>query len=828
MRYLPCYFGDFGREIDVSLTKLSLAWRNLSLRTKALVQITSLLTLLVVGAAYVFVDWYAMTAKAQMAHQLSAKLQLQADSVARLLWDFNTIDVERLVRSSTSQSAISYTAIIDAQGRLVAEAGSVDPSDELGLRGEWPILYEDTGADLGRLVMVMSGRSLELALMRLRLGSALVALTLFAVVSLIVLTSLGQFTRPLTRMTNLMSRIRAGDLDEPIRDLDRSDEIGDMARALESFRLEGLEVRRLQALEEKATVDERLRLAAAFENCMDAVIISDARGKILFSNPVSRSLVQLIADEKFRSGWIPLRMITDQAMRQDLMATLAMNRDWTGEFAIGSAEEQRWLALRVSVIHDELGKRIGYVAIASDVTEKHEAETYIRKLALHDTLTGLPNRALFAERLQEAISSAVDQQAIGALMLLDLDRFKQVNDTMGHGVGDELLKSVACRVSANLRSSDTLARLGGDEFAIVLPSIPNAAFLAKLAGRITHCLGEPFDLSDQKIFSGSSVGLTIFPRDGIEPQELLRQSDLALYAAKAAGRGTHRFFATAMDNEEQQKREIERDLRRAITNGELHVHYQPIICLKTGRLRGVEALARWWREDGTFVPPSTFIPIVEESGLIDPLGRLVMLTACRETLHWQRAGLDLTVSLNVSPVQFGRDPVGMVREIIAETGFSARFLELEITESALFQTDRNASEIVNKMRGIGCQVALDDFGTGHSSLTQLLNVPLDRIKLDQSFVSLMGDNPKAEIIVETIITLAQRLGVSVTAEGVSSAEQCEVVRHMGADQGQGYWFARPMPLEDLEMTDLWQQMLATHRTKPPTSSPDPSRVLNKA
>jgi diguanylate cyclase (GGDEF)-like protein len=378
-----------------------------------------------------------------------------------------------------------------------------------------------------------------------------------------------------------------------------------------------------------------------------------------------------------------------------------------------------------------------------------------------------------------------------AVLLLDLDDFKGVNDALGHPAGDELLHGIAGRLGRVIRASDTLARLGGDEFAIVQAGVRDSADAVALARKVLGALEAPFDLGGREVHAAASLGIALFPGDGADPDELLKNADLALYRAKGAGRGRHVFFEPAMDAEARARERLGRELRRALGQGALLLHYQPQLALATGQVTGVEALARWRHPEQGLVPPSEFIPVAEATGVINRLGAWVLREACRQAATWHRAGLGLTVAVNVSPTQLRRpETLEMVDDALRASGLDPARLELEITEGVL--TDGHASKLLLDLAARGVRLAIDDFGTGYSSLAYLRRLPVQRIKIDRSFVRGIGRDAGDEAVVRAIVTLGHTLGKEVVAEGVEAEAQLEFLRELGCEAVQGFLLGRPL------------------------------------
>jgi diguanylate cyclase (GGDEF)-like protein len=435
-----------------------------------------------------------------------------------------------------------------------------------------------------------------------------------------------------------------------------------------------------------------------------------------------------------------------------------------------------------------------YRDLSKEIKARTIAELEARNLARHDPLTGLPNRRFFEEQLEQCLSTASATHQVAVLML-DLDGFKMVNDTYGHAVGDKALSEFAHRVSKVLRAGAFLARIGGDEFAIIKPKIDSLDDPMNLARRIAATFAEPFVIENVTAEFGVGIGIAVAPNDSVVADELVRRADRALYRAKAAGRSSVRFFESEMDAHIERRIQIERDLRSAVASNNIVPHYQPFVSLNGNRIIGFEALARWKNGDLGFVPPDVFIPIVEDSGLINTLSDQLFRRACLDANAWPAT---FVLAFNVSPVQL-RDPTLGLRllSILGQTGFSPRRLEIEITESALVENISVAQIVIDQLREAGVRIALDDFGTGYATLSQLLSFHLDKIKIDRSFVSGLEKSEDSQVIVRAILGLAKGFGLATTAEGVEEAGQLTYLKANGCTEGQGYLFSKAVPAADI-------------------------------
>lgn len=460
-------------------------------------------------------------------------------------------------------------------------------------------------------------------------------------------------------------------------------------------------------------------------------------------------------------------------------------------------EQVRHMRVDGEIERDRFGEPVAIVGTCQDVTERVEAEQHIRHLAQHDGLTGLPNRMLFDDRLQQAVRHARRTGGKLAVLCLDLNDFKGVNDTLGHAAGDELLRQVAARLQLQLRDCDTVARLGGDEFAIIQDGLETEATASVLADRLLQALAAPYSIADQDVYTTASIGIAIGNARSVDPKELLQQADMALYDAKAAGRGSFRYFSPEMNRALRQRRDIESRLRVALEHDRLSLAYQPQFSLRTGEIIGVEALLRWTDDELGPVRPDHFIPVAEESGQILQIGEFVLRKACIQAKLWHSAGLIVPrMAVNLSPAQFAyQDLAEMVAQVLRSTGLPASRLELEITESTLMRDRNGAVSTLEALHQLGVTLALDDFGIGYSSLSYLKRFPLDKLKIDRSFVTDIPNDPDDIAIARTILSLGKTLGLTVLAEGVETVEQRDFLLQEGCDEVQGFLYARPLPPE---------------------------------
>lgn len=436
----------------------------------------------------------------------------------------------------------------------------------------------------------------------------------------------------------------------------------------------------------------------------------------------------------------------------------------------------------------------GWIATHEDVTERQRSEERIAHMARHDALTDLPNRVMLRERLEHELKRVKRGECL-AVLCLDLDQFKSVNDALGHPIGDELLKLVGERLRACTREPDTVARLGGDEFAIIMTQMQQPTDAAVLARRIRESIAKPYQIDGHQIVTDISIGISVAPMDALDAEELMRNADMALYGAKGDGRGTFRFFEPEMNTRMKARRELEMDLRNALAGRKFELYYQPLVDLRTNAITAFEALLRWNHPTRGVVSPADFIPIAEETGLIVPLGEWVLRTACAEAVNWPE---HIKVAVNLSPAQLNnRNLLSTVTGILAETGMPARKLQLEITETVLLQNTFATLATLHELRKLGVQIALDDFGTGYSSLSYLRSFPFDKIKIDRSFIQDLSNGSEPAAIVNAVANLAKCLNMASTAEGVETEQQRDMLQAIGCTEMQGYLFSRARPAQEL-------------------------------
>ncbi|KAA0874131.1 sensor domain-containing protein [Nitrincola tapanii] len=578
------------------------------------------------------------------------------------------------------------------------------------------------------------------------------------------------------------------------------------ASIISPLRNEQGEVTHYIAVKEDITLrkhaEEQLRMiAAVFDTSNEAIMIAGRDGTIKAVNPAFTRITGYTQEEAL--GRNPNMLSSgrhDHLFYEQMWHSLTEKGEWSGEIwnrrKNGNVYPE-WLS--ISTLRDEEGQICDFVSVFSDITQRKKDEAHIRHQAYYDALTQLPNRNLLLDRLEVALVTADRDQHVIALLFVDLDRFKNVNDTLGHEQGDELLQQVATRLSQSVRESDTVARFGGDEFVVLLHNIHSDRDAALIAEKIIRQLSSPFNLAGREIFIGASIGITLYPGDAETPEALVRNADLAMYQAKQTGRNCFRFFTSSLQEHANTLMEMEQDLRLALDQNQLEVFYQPLVRTLSGKITGVEALLRWRHPTRGMIPPDQFIPLAEDTGLIGPIGLWILETTCRQVKAWRDQGHQLYLSVNISGRQrdLGLDAESL-QQILHNTELPADQLVLEITEGMLLDDSDETIVWLRAFKDLGVHLAIDDFGTGYSSLSYLKRFPIDTLKIDREFIrDLTLDNEDA-LLVEAIISMAHSLKLRLIAEGVETAEQRCILYQLGCGYLQGFHFARPMPAIELQ------------------------------
>jgi len=546
--------------------------------------------------------------------------------------------------------------------------------------------------------------------------------------------------------------------------------------------------------ERKKDEEALLSLRAAVSNMQIGVTVTNPDGKIIFTNQADAemhgySTAELIGmDARIfspQTNWKPMFQPMRKRFKRE---SINIRKDGT-TFPV---------YLMSDIVTNNRGEIIAKITTCEDISDRKRNEETIRNLAFYDSLTGLPNRSLFIDRMLQELAKAKRQRQMMAVIFIDLDRFKVINDTLGHATGDLLLQAVAKQLKESIREGDTVSRLGGDEFLLLFPDITQVKDVSVIAEKIVHKFSEAFMVNDKELYISASLGISIFPDNSDSAETLIKHADTAMYYAKQQGRNNYQFYSQKIDAYTTKKLEIEANLRKAIANNELMLYYQPQVSLTSGQIIGAEALLRWQSIAHGFISPAEFIPIAEETGLIQPIGEWIFRTVCRQIKLWQDAGLQkIRISVNVSMNQFRQNNfIEILIGILKEMDIQPDCIELEITESAIMHDTGLTTTMLNELRSLGIKIAIDDFGTGYSSLSYLKYLPISRLKLDQSFVHSLGINPNDEAISRAIIAMAHSLNLQVVAEGVENVDQLMLLKTYDCDEVQGFLFSKALAAAD--------------------------------
>jgi diguanylate cyclase (GGDEF)-like protein/PAS domain S-box-containing protein len=595
-----------------------------------------------------------------------------------------------------------------------------------------------------------------------------------------------------------------------------ADEVGVLVNSFAVMRdnLNDFQARILQEVAERrqaeATLRERETMYRSLVAAMaEGVVFCDASGAVTTINPAAEKILAFAKERSAQSEWFSLPFIhTDGSPflnREHPSAATLHTGQPQNDIVMGVKNRDQnvtWISVNSQPLTED-GETKPYAVVSTfrDITARKKAEEKVEYLAHHDLLTGLPNKRLGEDRFEMAMRLAETQSCKAALMFLDLDGFKYINDSLGHATGDTLLCAVSERLKTCLRPTDTIARQGGDEFLLILAEIANPKAITTLALRVLEELSKPFTIDDHQLSITTSLGIAVYPDDGGDWNTLHKKADMAMYSAKEAGRNTYRFFTDQMNANADEYLRLHNKLQYALERQEFVLHYQPQVDLKTGLVTGVEALIRWHNADLGLVPPGRFISLAEDSGLIVPIGGWALKEACRQAVEWRNAGLPaMLMAVNLSAVQFRSGNVlSSVKQALEETGLDPNSLELEMTESILIKDTEHVLTTVQQLKAMGVKLSIDDFGTGYSSLSYLKRFDVDKVKIDQSFIRDIVTDANSKIIVSTIVRMAQGLGLTTIAEGVENKQVLETLRQYQCDEAQGYYYAKPMPAKRAEV-----------------------------
>ena len=738
---------------------------------------------------------------------------LIAESLTNLIIAYDYSNIESIAERLVKLQDVQQIKIMNRAGRIMASKNNSDFNPNIkGLVFIAPVTF--VGETIGKVELVVSLDRREQIINSIYrniifstlLFAVILGILLYATVSIFIVT-------PLSRLNEAADQLALGDF-SAVLPPDSGDELGRMVRAFSTMRdsrkhveseltnlnasLETIVMARIAELR-----DSEAYIHAVLDNVNEGIIVIEETGNIVSFNPaaekifgytgqevVNQNFSQLIsADEFDLSG--KYQKFSEENPNLSLFG---VNREVIGMRKNFSAFP---LELKTSQIH--IQHKLLLITTARDISERKEAEQRITYMASHDTLTKLPNRALLQDRIQQTLAYNSRHNQLAAVIFIDLDKFKVINDTLGHDVGDGLLQEAAARLVAEVRSEDTVARQGGDEFIILLSDISHPEDAGGIAQKLLDSLLQTFTIKGKELHISASIGIAIFPNDGNDMESLLKNSDIAMYHAKESGRNNYQFFSAEMNEQAAERHSLIGDLRHAVARNELFLVYQPVVDMVSGDMAGMEVLLRWQHPVLGLISPVKFIPLAEESGLILPISEWVLRSACEQLLEWQKQGYEVPrLAINLSAKQLLQKSLAdTIALILGETGVEPRYIGVEITESMLVHNVEEVVVTLQSLSNLGLEISIDDFGTGYSSLSYLKRFPINKLKIDKSFVDDIATDPDDAAIVKAIIAMAHGLSMKVVSEGVETKQQLDFLRLHGCEQYQGYIFSKPLPAAEI-------------------------------
>lgn len=781
---------------------------NLNLREKLLLVV--IIGLFIAFSAYgAFRIYEAKTSfKEEINRSGQERATLIAESLANLIMAYDYSNIESVAERIVKLQDVQQINIKNRSGRVMVSRYSSDSNQQdNGLVFSAPVSF--SGEKIGTVELVISLDRLDNSIKK-TYRNIIIAISLFGIfLGLLIYATVSVFiVKPLLRLSSAADQLALGDF-SAVLPPDSGDELGDLVRAFSSMResrkgveielnnlntsLESIVMARIAELR-----DSEAYIHAVLDNVNEGIIVIAEAGVVIsFNNAAERifgyrseeiggkDFNLLISTEHLDLSGKYHRYIEDQ----EDTALFGVARE-----VVGLRKDYSAFPLELKTSQLRIQDKLLFITSARDITDRKEAEQRISYLASHDSLTNLPNRTLLLDRIQQTLAHNRRRNLKSAVLFIDLDKFKIINDTLGHDVGDSLLKEAAARLVSEVRSEDTVARQGGDEFIILLSTITHPDDAGIIAQKLLDTLMRPFKIIGKELHISASIGIAIYPDDGTEIEDLLKNSDIAMYHAKESGRNNYQFFSAEMNQQTAEKQAMSSDLRHAVERNELFLVYQPVVDMASGKIAGMEVLLRWQHPLLGLVSPVRFIPLAEESGVILAIGEWVLISACEQLLEWQKQGYDVPrLAINLSAKQFGQkafaDTIAM---IIRETGVDSRYLGFEITESMLVHNIEEVAATLLKLSNMGLEISIDDFGTGYSSLSYLKRFPINKLKIDKSFIDDITKHPDDAAIVKAIIAMAHGLQMTVVTEGVESKDQLEFLRQHGCEQYQGYIFSKPL------------------------------------
>lgn len=786
---------------------------NLKLREKLLVIVTIglLIAFSMFGAFRIYQAKSSFTAEINNSGQERATLI--ATSLANLIIAYDYGNIEAVAERIVKLQDVRQINVKNRIGKImVSRSNSSYTQSDHELLFVAPVIF--SGENIGSVELVMSFDRLDDSI-RKTYRNIIVAISLFAVfLGLLTYATVSIFVvKPLLRLSAAADLLALGDF-SAVLPAATADELGDLVRAFSTMResrksveielnflnasLESIVAARIAELR-----DSEAYIHAVLDNVNEGIIVIGEAGVIISFNPAAEKIFGYTGQE-----------ITNQNFN---LLISAEDLDLTGKYhkhidesetnslfgvpreVVGLRKDFSAFPLELKTSQLSIKGKTLFITTARDISDQKDSEQRIRYMASHDALTKLPNRSLLQDRIEQSLIHNRRRNQQAAVLFIDLDKFKIINDTLGHDVGDGLLQEASARLLAEVRSEDTVARQGGDEFIILLSTISNAVDAGVIAQKLLDTLIRPFNIKGKELHISASIGIAIFPDDGNEMDLLLKNSDIAMYHAKESGRGNYQYFSAKLNEQAAEKQSLGFDLRHAVKRNELFLVYQPVVDIASNNITGMEVLLRWQHPEHGLISPIKFIPLAEESGLILPIGEWVLRSACTQLVEWQKQGYEVPrLAINLSAKQFRQKSlVESITLILEETGVGAQFIGLEITESMLVHNIDEVVDTLLRLSNMGLEISIDDFGTGYSSLSYLKRFPINKLKIDKSFVDDITTHPDDAAIVKAIIAMAHGLKMTVVTEGVESHAQLEFLRQHGCEQYQGYIFSKPLPANEI-------------------------------
>ena len=755
-----------------------------------------LIPIFLIQSIGVGLDLFQLKSRYENALQSQAAMvtDLVGESIILPLWDFDMDLVDNLVASLLKEGSIGRAELVDPNGSIISSSQAEwfqQQANDLSVSHS--LRYNLDGQDeaLGELLVMLNTDSIGEALMQLVWQKLVISVAILTLIAIALFAVLSRLARPLVAISGTIRHIGEGNLDTPIPGMGRNDEIGLVAHALDQWRHNEAEVAELREYHTEIARRERRRIRRALESTRDAVLLLDETQKVVFCNP---NASQFFSGVQNGAPFDVSRWLDQKASRQ-ITEAISERKNFQLETVFTTQQQDRQLNLliRGGPIQDENDESLGCVILATDHTEQARQAERAKYLSEHDSLTNLPNRRLMEETLNQWVHE--DKQD-ASILLADLDHFKLINDTLGHPVGDSLLRRIALVFGARIRSDELAARLGGDEFAILAKGPNSAARLSEIAEGLIEELSLPQQVEGRVLHTGMSIGISTVRATEHNALDGIRRADLALYEAKNKGRARVEVFHSDLEAVVKRKSLLDNELRKALNNREISPVYQVQTDLKTGEVVGFETLARWKHPTLGVISPAEFVPIAEESGLIGDLTYQIMIQACQTAVEWQKEGFTGRIAINLSPKMFGANIEEFISDCLLITACTASAIEVEITETVVLANGTSARLEIEALQRLGVTIALDDFGMGYSSLSYLQKFPVDKIKIDRAFVSKMPESAETRAIVTAITDLGHALGMRVTGEGAETEAHRACLRDCHVDYLQGYVDGFPMSKQE--------------------------------